>query len=185
MCDLEFDLSRLLKVTSNGAVGFPIYNFLLVSNSKYMSILNRSGVIATRKNVLLSLTMNSDEGHPPPYPTPPHPPPLPRGDFFQNPIVSSLGQMKGCHQKWSWSVQYVLRYFVNHTQRQTDRQTDKCKVRNPAMQIMDKNRQGKLAEFNDIIHTLQEENGVLPKLIDTIVGCLLPADDLVMLLTTE
>ena len=41
MSDLEFDLSRLLnmlKVIPNGAVGLPIYDFLLVSNSNYMSL---------------------------------------------------------------------------------------------------------------------------------------------------
>ncbi len=30
--DLDFDLSRSLKVKSNGAVRLPIYDFLLVSN---------------------------------------------------------------------------------------------------------------------------------------------------------
>ncbi len=47
MGDLEFDLSRSLKVKSNGAVRFPIYDFLLVSNSNYMSNSHRLGVIAT------------------------------------------------------------------------------------------------------------------------------------------
>ena len=32
MSDLEFDLSRSLKVKFNGAIGLPIYDFLLVSN---------------------------------------------------------------------------------------------------------------------------------------------------------
>ncbi len=42
-------LSRSLKVKSNGAVGLPIYEFLLVSNSNYMYMSNwhRLGVIAT------------------------------------------------------------------------------------------------------------------------------------------
>ncbi len=35
--DLEFDLSRSLKVKSNGAFRRPIYDFLLVSNSNYLS----------------------------------------------------------------------------------------------------------------------------------------------------
>ncbi len=40
MGDLEFDLSRSLKVKSKCAVGLPIYDFLLVSNSKsYMGSL--------------------------------------------------------------------------------------------------------------------------------------------------
>ncbi len=47
MCDLEFDLSRSLKVKSNGAVGLPINDFLLVSNSNYMSNSHRLGVIAS------------------------------------------------------------------------------------------------------------------------------------------
>ncbi len=60
--DLEFDLSRPLKVKSNGAVGLSIYDFLLVSNSNYMSKLRRLGVIATQKNFsyLLSLGPNFD-----------------------------------------------------------------------------------------------------------------------------
>ncbi len=63
MCDLEFDLSRSLKVKSNGAVGLPTYDFLLVSNSNYMSISQRLGVIATRKifSYLLSLGPNFDK----------------------------------------------------------------------------------------------------------------------------
>ena len=31
--DLDFDLSRSLKVKSNGAIGLPIYGFLLMFNS--------------------------------------------------------------------------------------------------------------------------------------------------------
>ncbi len=45
--DLEFDLSRSLKVKSNGAVGLPIYDFLLESKSNYMAKSHRLGVIAT------------------------------------------------------------------------------------------------------------------------------------------
>ena len=37
LVDLEFDLLRSLRVKSNGAVGLSIYDFLLVSNSNYMS----------------------------------------------------------------------------------------------------------------------------------------------------
>ncbi len=62
MGDLEFDLSRSLKVKSNGPVRLPIYDFLLpvVSNSNYMSNYHRLGVIATRKflSYLLSLGPN-------------------------------------------------------------------------------------------------------------------------------
>ncbi len=53
MGDLEFDLSRSLKVKSNGAVRLLIYDLLLVSISNYMSISNRLGVLATRKKILL------------------------------------------------------------------------------------------------------------------------------------
>ena len=47
MSDLKFDLSRSLNVKSNGAFGLPMYVFLLVSNSNYMSKSPRLGVIAT------------------------------------------------------------------------------------------------------------------------------------------
>ncbi len=33
MSDIEFDLSRSLKVKSDGTVGLPIYGFLLMFNS--------------------------------------------------------------------------------------------------------------------------------------------------------
>ncbi len=92
MGDLEFDLPRSLKVKSNGAVGLPIYDFLLVSNSNYMSNSHRLGVIATRKifSNLLSLGPNFD----PPRPT--HTP----GQFFiQNRMVSYLRQREDLHQK--------------------------------------------------------------------------------------
>ncbi len=85
--DLEFDLSRSLKVKSNGAVGLSIYDFLLVSNSNYMSKSRRLGVKAIQNffSYLLSLGSNFD---------PPHPP-LPHGDFFQNRMVSSLAWVRG------------------------------------------------------------------------------------------
>ena len=62
MGDLEFDLSKSLKVKSNGAVRLPIYDFLLVSNSNYMSNSHRLGVIVTQKmfSYLLSLGPNFD-----------------------------------------------------------------------------------------------------------------------------
>ncbi len=41
MSDLEFDLSRSLKVKSNSAVRLLIYHFLLVSNSNHMCICHR------------------------------------------------------------------------------------------------------------------------------------------------
>ncbi len=51
--DLEFDRSRSLTVKSNGAFELPIYDFLLVSNSNYMSNSHRLGVIVTQKKFLL------------------------------------------------------------------------------------------------------------------------------------
>ena len=53
MIDLPFDLSMSLKVKSNVAIGLPINNFLLVSDSNYMSISNRLGIIPTGKKILL------------------------------------------------------------------------------------------------------------------------------------
>ncbi len=47
--DLEFDLSRSLKFKSNGAACLPIFDFLLVSNSNYMSNSHHLAVIAARK----------------------------------------------------------------------------------------------------------------------------------------
>ena len=47
MSDLDCDLSISLKVKSNGTFGLPIYDFLLVSNSNYLSNSRRLGVIAT------------------------------------------------------------------------------------------------------------------------------------------
>ncbi len=37
--------SRSLKVKCNGADGLPIYDFVLMSNSNYMSLYHRLGVI--------------------------------------------------------------------------------------------------------------------------------------------
>ncbi len=51
--DLEFDLSRSLKVKSNGAIGLSIYDFLLVSNSNYMSKSRCLGLIATHTKISL------------------------------------------------------------------------------------------------------------------------------------
>ncbi len=38
MCDLEFDHSRAHKAKSKGRLGRSIYDFLLVSNNKHMSV---------------------------------------------------------------------------------------------------------------------------------------------------
>ncbi len=43
--DLEFNLLRSLKVKSNGTIGLHIYDFLLMANSKHMSISHFIGVI--------------------------------------------------------------------------------------------------------------------------------------------
>ncbi len=43
----EFDLTKSLKVKYLFSVGLPIYDFLLVSNSSYMSILPHPAVIGT------------------------------------------------------------------------------------------------------------------------------------------
>ena len=93
MGGLEFDLSRSLKVKSNGEVGLPKYDFLLVSNSNYMSKARHLGVTATRKffSYLLSLEPNFD---------PPHPP-LPWGDFFSKSIGFLSGSEGRLHQKLS------------------------------------------------------------------------------------
>ncbi len=45
LSDLDFDLSRSLKVKSNGAVGLSMYEILLMSNSNPMSISHRLGDI--------------------------------------------------------------------------------------------------------------------------------------------
>ncbi len=45
--NLGFDLSRSLKVKSNGAVGLYIYDFVSVSNSNHMSISHRFGDFCT------------------------------------------------------------------------------------------------------------------------------------------
>ena len=74
MSDLDFDPSRSLKIKSNDAVGLPIYDFLFVSDSSYMPISGRLGVIATLVVYLASLGPNFG---PPPSPNPP----LPQRDF--------------------------------------------------------------------------------------------------------
>ena len=48
MHDLEFDLSRSLKVEINGVIRRPTYDFLLVNNSKFMPICSILGDIATQ-----------------------------------------------------------------------------------------------------------------------------------------
>ena len=74
--DLEFDLSRLLKVKSNGAVTLPIYDILLVSNSNFLPNSHRLGVMATQKKFLLSLIIRAKF-------RPTHTHPYPRATFFK------------------------------------------------------------------------------------------------------
>ena len=51
--DLEFDLSRSLKVKSNGAAGLPIYDFLLVSDS-------RCGVERNAPHIMMDCILGSE-----------------------------------------------------------------------------------------------------------------------------
>ena len=84
---------KVTQVKSNGAVKLPLYDFLLVSNSNYMSNAHRLVVTATRKifSYLLSLGPNFDPA--------PRPTLTPGQFFFQNLIISSLGYREGSHQK--------------------------------------------------------------------------------------
>ncbi len=94
MSDLEFELSRSLKVKSNGAIPLAIYDFLLVSNSNYMSNSHRLGVTRQKFSYLLNST--------PPPPTHTHTHALlPRADFFQNRVVSRRGHREAFRKKWS------------------------------------------------------------------------------------
>ena len=47
--DLDFHLSRSFKAKYDGVIGLPIYDFLLMYNSKYMFISPRLAVIASQK----------------------------------------------------------------------------------------------------------------------------------------
>ena len=60
--DLEFDLSRSLKVKFNGAVGVSIYDFLLVSNSNYMSTSHRLTLIGTSTFFFYLLSLDPNFG---------------------------------------------------------------------------------------------------------------------------
>ena len=57
MSDLEFNLSRSLKVKCNGAVRLSIFDFLLLSNSNYMSNSHRLAV--TLEKIFLSLIIRA------------------------------------------------------------------------------------------------------------------------------
>ncbi len=70
MGNREFYLSRSLKVRSNVAVGLPIYDFLLVSNTNYMANSHRLGVIATQKILTYLLSLGPNFDHPPGPPLP-------------------------------------------------------------------------------------------------------------------
>ncbi len=76
-----------LKVKFNGAVGLPIYDFLLVSNSNYMPNSHRLGVtcITTRKKIPYLLSLG------------------PNFDFLHNPAISSpkSKRLSTCKLLWS------------------------------------------------------------------------------------
>ena len=56
--DLDFDLSKSLKVKFNGAVGLPMHDLLLGSNCIYRSISHHVGVIATKIPLSLIIRAN-------------------------------------------------------------------------------------------------------------------------------
>ena len=88
MGDLAFDLLGSHNVKSNGAVGLPIYEFLLIPNSKHMSK-SHLRVIAIRKNLLsLIITPRHPQTHPFPWEI----------FFSKNRIASSVGQREASHQ---------------------------------------------------------------------------------------
>ncbi len=87
LSDLEFDHSSSLKVKSNGAVGLPIYEFLLMSNS--MSISHRLGDICTWTFSLYLLSLGQNLAA--------LGPPLPRADFF---FSKSNHFIPGCQPNW-------------------------------------------------------------------------------------
>ncbi len=106
--DLDFDLSKSLKVKSNGAVGTPIYDILLMYKVTICFSLTVMATIGTR------ITM------PPPLPTYTHTP-LPWGDvvfFFNTEWFPALHKMK-------LSGSIFLRGIIFWTRTQTDRQTDR------------------------------------------------------------
>ncbi len=116
--DLEFDLSRSLKVKSNGAVRLLIYDFLLVSNSNYMSNSHRLGLIATRKILFLSLIIRAKF-------RPPRPTLTPRRLFSKsNHFIPGSKRSLPCKMKLIGET--VLRYDTR-TDRQTDAQSDRNK----------------------------------------------------------
>ena len=118
--DFEFDISMSLKVKFNGAVELFIYDFLLVSNSNYLSNSHRLGVIAIRKCFSYLLLGPKFDTY-----TRPHYHPYPATIFFQNRITLSLGPREASHWKWSWSVKRFLRYVVNrHKDTRTDAHSD-------------------------------------------------------------
>ena len=110
--DLEFDLSMSLKVKSNGAVGLPIYDFLLASNCNYVCNSHHLGVAATRKffSYLLSFGPNFD--------LPPNPP-LPLVNCFPNGFLP--GSQESLPPKMKFISSIFFEIFVNgHTDPQTN-----------------------------------------------------------------
>ncbi len=92
--DLEFDLPSSLQVKSNGVIGLPIYEFLLMYNSNHMSISHRSGDNALEKFFPLISYHRAKIMPPPPRPTP-----TPGRFFFQDQNTSSLGSREAPYVK--------------------------------------------------------------------------------------
>ncbi len=63
MSDLEFDLSKSLKVECDGVIGLSIYGIVLIYISNRMSTSHRLAVIATQNvfSYLLSLGPNHEK----------------------------------------------------------------------------------------------------------------------------
>ncbi len=107
LSDLEFDLSVSLKVKSNSAVGFSIYDFLLVFHSNHMPIYHRVALIGTWKFTLLFYHW-AKISDPQPQPNP--------GVILLKSNHFSLCHREVSHQKWSWLVKYFWDNLVTATQ---------------------------------------------------------------------
>ncbi len=70
----SFDILRLLKIKSNGALGLPICDFILMSNSNHMFISRRLAVLDNIPSLIIG----------PNFRPPPLPPTLTRGDFVKS-----------------------------------------------------------------------------------------------------
>ncbi len=109
LSDLGFDLSWSVKGKCNGVVRLHVrvpISIWLVTTCLSLSVICYRHF--KKFNIHLSLITRLK------FRSPPHTGgiPLPRGNFFSqsNLIISFLGQKEPSHQKWSWLVQYFLRY---------------------------------------------------------------------------